>query len=149
MFLGFEFGNLLNGWVWNPKQDVSPSTVKTDGNKSIAKSVSHNLSESKGIESKGMDSKSSSLEGTLAQRKSFFQRNSNSQSLFDLAKRSERSGKSISLVEFHSCLTFRCGFIQDISIAPLPSPLLLRDAPDDSIDTVSELTCHSATGNYE
>jgi len=29
------------------------------------------------------------------------------------------------------------------------SPLLLRGTPDYSIDTVSELTCRSATGNYE
>jgi len=93
MLLGFEFGNVLNGWTLNAKQDVSPSTDKTDDNKFIEQSVSHNLSESKGTESKGTDS--SSLEGTLAQRQSFFQRNSNSQSLFDLAKRSERSGRSI------------------------------------------------------
>jgi len=36
-------------------------------------------------------------------------------------------------------------FIQDISIAPL----LLKSTPDYSIDTVSELTCQCATGNYE
>jgi len=30
-----------------------------------------------------------------------------------------------------------------------PSPLLLRGAPDNSIDALSELTCWSATGNYE
>jgi len=29
------------------------------------------------------------------------------------------------------------------------SPLLLRGAPDYSLGAVSELTCRSATGNYE
>jgi len=51
----------------------------------------------------------------------------------------------------HCFLTCDISFIHtinlDISIAPLQSPLLFRGALDYSIDTVSELTRQSATGN--
>ena len=51
-------------------------------------------------------------------------------------------------LEFHFVLH---SFILDISISPLhsSSSLLLRGAPDYSIDTVSEATRWSASGNYK
>lgn len=81
---GLEYGNVLNGWIYGSEKDPS-KPIDDQSDKEMLRAEDRSSG----------DRESGKVEDRMLQRKFFFQqtRTSNCQSLFKLAKRSEKSGK--------------------------------------------------------